>query len=547
MPTLKPYEAGVQGLRPTETGIEATAAAARRVGGAYSEAAESVKAAGHAIASTVTEIGNVVQGHMAAMEINRGAPAWAATQLSLDQQWKATHEGSPDNPVNGPKFLNDTLEPRLQAFRSGFFTTEGQAWAERQIDSYREHMYKKTTADAARGHGNAAAINTDQTLNLLSNGVVNEGTEARTAEALKTWNDTATKMRLPQKAIDEGNAKLVEAGISGSIRNSNGETGVPDWANKPEYSKHWDPVEDRKKYDALQRTVATQSRVAEKSKEAQHKKAVLNDYNGQINDLETKMLPTDGSTPILPNKEQLDTIMRHEGSRYQPGSYRALLSKSNALAERMNKADTPDNISKPNMVDIWNQMTPTKEFSEYIDSNFRAGNISQAHWNFLHQRWRELQTEDGKDFNEQRKHFFAGVQEAISPPLGDVTDNTTKTRMANFTLAFERRKAELVKQGEDPMQLMDPDSEFYMGGAQQLRNFLPPSMQRRLSPPTPAPAQPPQQRQPSEPTPVRTQPVVRPGSAQAAPAQPPPSEGPRPGESVDDYLNRTGGAGFGGR
>ena len=54
MPTLKPYEAGVQGLRPTETGIEATAAAARRVGGAYSEAAESVKAAGHAIASTVT-------------------------------------------------------------------------------------------------------------------------------------------------------------------------------------------------------------------------------------------------------------------------------------------------------------------------------------------------------------------------------------------------------------------------------------------------------------------------------------------------------------
>ena len=550
MPTLKPYEAGVQGLRPTETGVEATAAAARRVGGAYSEAAESTKEAGRIIGGAIAQTGQVFVDHLARMEINRAAPAWAAMQLSLSEQWKGIHEADQDNPTSGPKFRED-LEGRLQQFRSQFFTTEAQDWAEKRIDSFREEMYTKTQADASKGHGNQAVINADQALTLTEHRAVNAGDENTTRIALKDWRDTATRMHLPEKSIVEGEDRIVFGGISGAIQNGKGQLGVDSdelkWAKKDEFAKHWNAIDDRKKFDALQKTVDTQERVAAKGKEAQHKKAVLTEYNGMIDDLETKMLPTDGSNPVIPTNEQLTKVRQHEGANYAPGSYRALLSKANTLAERLNKADTPDNVSKPNMIDIWNQMTPGKDFAEYIDSNFRAGNINQAHWNFLHQRWRELQTEDGKDFAEQRKHFFAGVQEAIAPPLGDVTDNTTKTRMSNFALAFERRKAELVKQGEDPMQLMDPDSEFYMGGANTLRGYLPPSMQRRLQT-APQPQQPPAQQQPpptAAPTPVPTTTVRRPGTAAAAPApapaQPQQRDVIKPGDDLDDWVRRNPG------
>ena len=122
MPTLKPYEAGVQGLRPSETGIEATAAAARRLSGIVSEIAEAKEKTGRIFSSTISDIGTLAHDHMAAIEVNRGAPAWAAKQLSLEQQWDATHKASPDNPANVPKFLNETLEPQLQQFRNSFFT-----------------------------------------------------------------------------------------------------------------------------------------------------------------------------------------------------------------------------------------------------------------------------------------------------------------------------------------------------------------------------------------------------------------------------------------
>jgi hypothetical protein len=151
-----------------------------------------------------------------------------------------------------------------------------------------------------------------------------------------------------------------------------------------------------------------------------------------------------------------------------------------------------------------------------------------------------MQSEDGKDFNEQRRHFFAGMLEQIQPPLGDVTTTDTKERMARFGLEFEKNRANLIKKGEDPWSLFDEKSPNYMFGGDYVIKYGPKSMQQQIQTPpavapvksggaaaAPAPT--------AAPNVVRTETVRKP--EQAAPKED--DQGPyKPGESLNDYLTR---------
>ena len=552
MPTLKPYEAGVQGLRPSETGIEATAAAARRLSGIVSEIAEAKEKTGRIFSSTISDIGTLAHDHMAAIEVNRGAPAWAAKQLSLEQQWDATHKASPDNPANVPKFLNETLEPQLQQFRNSFFTDVGQQWAEKRIDSFRESMYKKAQADSASARGVAQATNSDQAIGLLEHSAVNNGTPDKTQENLNTWQDTAKKMRLSAEATEAGNKRIVAAGISGAIINSRGQLGVGDldWAKEERFAKHWNAIDDRKTFDALQKNESTKSRVAEKAEFAAHKQEVRQGFNKKIDAIEDALTPDENGVVHVPKetRQMLTDLHDDEGAKFWPKDYRRILSKVNTAAEKEAKTadELPPAMSRSNMFGLWQNITDAPEFSELIDSHYRAGNINQREWSFLHARWKEMQSEDGKDFNEQRRHFFAGMLEQIQPPLGDVTTTDTKERMARFGLEFEKNRAALIKKGEDPWTLFDEKSPNYMFGGDYVVKYGPKSMQQQIqTPPAPAPVN--RGGAAAAPTPttaapnvVRTETVRKPETAAPTPAEDRSNLPYQPGESLNDYLTRRG-------
>src|SRR5215469_15521810 len=158
MPKIAEFEAPELGLRPSEIGIEATAAAARRVTAAYSQAAGARAGVGSEIASALTSAMNVGVTSMEHGEIARGAQAWAGLSTDLTQSYQDHSEkADPNNPLSAKGWLTDTLEPALQKFKSGFMTEAGQQFAEQHIDQFREHMWKTAQSDRAK-HAGAATV-----------------------------------------------------------------------------------------------------------------------------------------------------------------------------------------------------------------------------------------------------------------------------------------------------------------------------------------------------------------------------------------------------
>src|SRR5262245_9143695 len=191
MPKIAEFEAPELGLRPTEVGIEATAAAARRVTAAYSQAAESTAAMGHRLASALTDAMQVGVTSMEHGELTRGAQAWTSLSTALKQHWDDHIKGAdPNTPRTAKAWLQGTLEPALQNFKSGFLTQKGQDFAEAHIEQLREHMWRTAQADRAK-HAGAATVNAlSSSRNTLDNDLINNPSPENLENARKSWTTT---------------------------------------------------------------------------------------------------------------------------------------------------------------------------------------------------------------------------------------------------------------------------------------------------------------------------------------------------------------------
>jgi len=174
MPNIEqPYDAGPLKLQPDETGIEATAQAARRINAAYTEVGQAKEKTQEQLArglsNTVRDAGTAALDYMQHREISHGAAAFATKMQQVTDDWNDTVKNAdPNNPLVAKDFLAK-LEPDLQEFKRGFLTEGGQQWAEQRLDAFRNHMFEKTSADMSTLAQDAVAVNFRQTVNKLSN------------------------------------------------------------------------------------------------------------------------------------------------------------------------------------------------------------------------------------------------------------------------------------------------------------------------------------------------------------------------------------------
>jgi hypothetical protein len=235
MPQIVEYEApqGI-GLRPSETGIEATAGAARRVQGAYTETAALLKQTGEEIGSGVRAAGQEAVAWETRREISMGSAAQAGILNRKTQEWKETNQrADPRDPTVAQKF-NAGVEKELQDWKGTFYTQEGQDWAERRVEMLRNHFAQMSAGDRATAAGQARVIAANQTVNGAANSAFWAG---GTPGAMRTAFDTLNNSGLPAKAIEEGKAEAVKRGALGSID----QKGVlPDWIKEKDYSKYVD-------------------------------------------------------------------------------------------------------------------------------------------------------------------------------------------------------------------------------------------------------------------------------------------------------------------
>lgn len=172
------------GLNPTETGVEATAGAARRVGGFYNQVSDAYNTVaglkndeGNRISGAVKDVGQVAVDYMDHKEISAGAAHGAELVAQVNDAWNQKLKDpnfDPNDTTAAAKFREETLAPALEQFQSGFNTEKSQAWAEHFVDQYRQHMFEKTSADMSTMAGIAVKANYEKTVNALSSAVASD-------------------------------------------------------------------------------------------------------------------------------------------------------------------------------------------------------------------------------------------------------------------------------------------------------------------------------------------------------------------------------------
>lgn len=269
MPQIPTFDAGVAALRPTETGTEAVAGAARRVGMFYNQQAgaeEKLARETERLGAQTADLGNykanlltgegarlgsaVAAAGDAAVKVqehrekNQGAAAFAAMLQQSTDDWNNTVKNAdPNDPTLKQKFMQQ-LEPQLQQFKSGFITDEGQQYAEAHIDALRQHFAEKTTADMSTLAGLAARNNIAQTINSLSSTVHDDPSSVKFAlAALKSTAEgvigSSPNMTGPEAAqvreeiLQKGAESIVKSAAIGYIARTGQ---VPAWVSDPAYS-----------------------------------------------------------------------------------------------------------------------------------------------------------------------------------------------------------------------------------------------------------------------------------------------------------------------
>lgn len=269
MARIPTFDAGNLALHPSETGVEATAATARRVGmfaqqqaGAEEQLARETDRLGAETSELGSYKANLITGEGARLgsavaaagdaavkvadhqQISHGAAAYARLMQKGTQDWNDTVKNAdPNDPTVAQSFMA-RFEPALEDFKSSFWTEGAQQWAEAHADALRQHMATKTSADMATMAGQAAVVNQQKTINSLSATVHDDPSSVDFAlAALKSSTEgiIASSPNLTGPEAGRARGEILQKGAESIVKSAAigyiSRTGqVPDWISDPKYS-----------------------------------------------------------------------------------------------------------------------------------------------------------------------------------------------------------------------------------------------------------------------------------------------------------------------
>lgn len=489
MPKIATFDAPDNlGLRPSETGINATAAAARRLQADYSERAAATESLGHSVSSTVQIAGTAATKYIEHEEISKNAATFANLINVKTKQWDdIAKNADPNDPTIGPKFINESLEPDLAKFRDNFLTEAGQKWAESRVDQFRQHMFTKTSADMATLAGQAAVLNHHQMVNSLSNSVRSD--PASMDFTLKTLNDSVNAVvasnpnltgalagKLRSEMLQKGSENIIMAAALGAIE----KTGkVPEWTSDPKYSPYINATELKKLAQAAryyQRLDAGE----ERSQRLEADRLARDDFNKQVNKLEIDTMPENvGDAPRLPADywKRLRDLGTHPGAALEPGRLKTMVTQGEAITNRMNKPEPLGRISHDTTMSLLQRMRATDNTrltdNTPIYDAYQKGELNNADFNFLNREFANLRTPDGAALEKTRSQFAKTFARLIDGSMNDAGIHSLlgTQRMYEFEMDARRQEEALRKAGKDPHLVYDPRSEYFFGRPENIAKY----------------------------------------------------------------------------
>lgn len=349
MPKITVYEApDTLGIRPSETATSARSMAGRAIEGEYNEIAAAQVAQGRALGSGIETAGAAAVKYLDHQQISAGSAAFASFVNAKTRQWDETVKtADPNDPTVAPKFMAD-VESQIQNFKGGFLTENAQQWAEAQTTRFRSHMYDKTGSDMAVMAGQAAVINTRQTVNALSNTVrgdpksldysleaLESTTNAFVGSSPNLTGTTAGKVR--GEILQKGREEIIKSAAMGYIEKT-GE--VPPWVTDPKYSGFINGTE-LKQFAQAARYYSRLGEAENRAARVQRDYELKNDFNTKINELETRTAPhRPGDPPVLPADywDKIRELGRHPGAALEPGRLKTMIDNGTIITERLSRA-----------------------------------------------------------------------------------------------------------------------------------------------------------------------------------------------------------------
>lgn len=487
MPAIAEYTSK-ENIQPTETGVQATAMAGRRIGASFNQTAADVERVGKQAAqgygSAVHVAGEVALAYAEHDDVSKLSANGSKLLQNATQEWdERVKNADPNDPTTAPKFLEETLTPALDKLKASAWTDKGQKFAEAHADAMRNHFVTKTTADMATAAKVAITTNMHQTLVSDSNTAYTDPSSVGTllkmgSDKIQNVFDTSPNLKgtdylvHKDKMTQEYGEKVVMAGAIGAIRQSaTPEKTAADWVAKyPQYLSGLNA--DR--LDAMGTRVANARERDNKSRDAAQERAV-----GEQQDQAVDQIYRNGLKP----RAQQDPNLTRESLETNP-AFAGRLKDLNVARQTLDTANdhTIDPvISKRNADAVSRQIAEgTITQPRQIDAAYNATLDAQGKHAFDNVERNRLRTElkeavDNPAINSFNKSMGewlkrGGEQQIDRSFTGDQLSRTElgQQSVERWQTDLRRRADAMRKKGDDPQDLLDPSKPGNMVDAKAL-------------------------------------------------------------------------------
>lgn len=491
MPNIQGYDAPALDIRPSEIGVEATAAAARRSGAFFNQAAQDFDTLGQRVGSTIRDVGDVAVKYISHKEISQGAAEFAKLHSNLTDQWNnAVKNADPNDASVAGKFNEEVLNPALEKFKGAFTTETGQNWAESHVDALRGHMFEKSAADMSTLAGDAVAVNVRKMTNAWTNTARNDPSSVpflldTAASSVKGVVDSSPNLKGTNAAkvtstiLQTTKEQIVKAGALGAIEQSaDPEKAAALFADRyPDYVNAHEIDQFAKAARSFKRINDSEERSARVQRDYEAK----NDFNTKINDLEAKTMPQNvGDRPQLP-ADYWDTMRKlatHPGAALEPGRLRTMVTNGEIITERLNKPEPMGRVSHETTMNLLDRIRSDDPAWKLGDTSeiygaYQRGQLNNADFNFLTREFQNLRSPEGVAIERDRSTFFKQYAASIDSNIDEAGTRSALGSQKMYAAEIDARRQESIlrAKGLDPHLVYDPRSEYFFGRPENLAKY----------------------------------------------------------------------------
>jgi hypothetical protein len=486
MAQIKEYNSSLadSGLSPSQLGISATEAAASsekatayvatstgaRIKESYNEMGRAI---GGGISAAGDAAGKIYQQYVEQPDINQAALNITKTSAEISNAWDDALKNAPQGggPAVQKKFLDETLEDRLDALTDSAQTKAGKQYIFDEAVKLRDHMFKTTTAEVATRAGQEVMTALDEQKNILSNDVrlhpekfdlnaalFDSAVQARINSAPGISADVAGKVRTTM--AEHAKTEFAHAAILGTAVQN------PEAAAALLNSGKFDKYIDGTQVSSMIKNIDYANRATQNFQRAEQDRQAQAVSDKAAVEYETRMKTDPKSVSAIDALNDPRLTDKHK----------LIVAKT---IDRESKPEADAKISRETSVGLYKRIyAGADDPSRLIDADpireaFYKGQLTRQDRDDLLKNLDQIKTPEGQKLGADRAEFFKRYARTIDPDMDRLGNVTAKGDQAMYMAQLDatRREAILRQKGDDPHSLYDPSSPNFFGNPTNLKKY----------------------------------------------------------------------------